>query len=463
MKNIKMTFLKTKKKKIIFIIILFLLSGGIYLSIIISDLVRYGYDRQSKIIETVKKVIPRHYVKKIKDNIFVISNLKAKNDTLELQLRKYEQGYEGQKFDNKRIKLNDQEYDVNFFFLPFKRLDTNLGWKAELNSLRAHYLEIYSGKLFAISGSGKIVYCDKKNLITDNLDFKNLPNNINEILKENNSTLIGIRDLFISDDKVFISMMVKNEDGVTINLYYADLNLKKINFEIFFETNEYWEKYNVFSGGRIEKFKNEKILFSIGFSRNYESPQNKDTLLGKIISIDLNTKNHELISYGHRNPQGLYYHSNEKVVINTEHGPKGGDEINFNFLNLEQDKNFGWPKASYGQAYKGEEDLFEKDTFKKSHRELGFIEPLKYYDPSIGISEIIYLEKNSFCTSKCLWTSSLRAHSIYNLNISEDFTKLSSNGRIFLKGNRIRDIEYDKDLDLVILLSENIPAIITIR
>ena len=97
MKNIKMTFLKTKKKKIIFIIILFLLSGGIYLSIIISDLVRYGYDRQSKIIETVKKVIPRHYVKKIKDNIFVISNLKAKNDTLELQLRKYEQGYEGQK------------------------------------------------------------------------------------------------------------------------------------------------------------------------------------------------------------------------------------------------------------------------------------------------------------------------------------------------------------------------------
>ena len=168
-----MTFLNTKKKKIILIIILFLLSGGIYLSIIISDLVRYGYDRQSKIIETVKKVIPRHYVKKIKDNIFVISNLKAKNDTLELQLRKYEQGYEGQKFDNKQIKLNDQEYDVNFFFLPFKRLDTNLGWKAKLNSLRAHYLEIYSGKLFAISGSGKIVYCDKKNLITDNLDFKN--------------------------------------------------------------------------------------------------------------------------------------------------------------------------------------------------------------------------------------------------------------------------------------------------
>ena len=457
----KTQYFKKKTFKI-FLVIIFLFFI-FFLFSKVSDIVRYGYDRQGKIIETVKKVIPRHYIKKIKDNIFVVSNLKAKNDTLELQLRKYEQGYEGQKFDNKPIKLNNKEYDVNFFFLPFKRLDTNLGWKAESNSLRAHYLEIYSGKLFAISGSGKIVYFEKKNLLTDNLNFKNLPNNINEILKENNSTLIGIRDLFISDNKVFISMMVKNEDGVTINLYYADLNLKKINFELFFETNEYWEKYNVFSGGRIEKFKNEKILFSIGFSKNYESPQNKDTLLGKIIAIDLNTKNYELISYGHRNPQGLYYHSNENVVINTEHGPKGGDEINFNFLNLEKDKNFGWPKVSYGRAYKGEEDLFEKDTFKKSHKELGFVEPLKYYDPSIGISEIIYLERNSFCISKCLWVSSLRANSIYNLNINKDFTKLSSSGRIFLKGNRIRDIEYDKDLDLVILLSENIPAIITIR
>ncbi len=435
----------------------------IYLFFKVSDIVRFGYDRQSKIIESVKKIIPQHYIKKIKDNIFIIPNLKAKNDTLELQLRKYEQGNEGQKFDSKSVKLNNNEYDVNFFFLPFKRLDTNLGWKAEINSLRAHYLEIYNEKLFAISGYGKIVYFDKKNLLTDNLNFKNLSNNINEILKENNSSLIGIRDLFISDNKVFISMMIKNKNGVTINLYYADLNLKKINFELFFETKEYWENYNVFSGGRIEKFKNEKILFSIGFSKNYESPQNKDTLLGKIIAVDLNTKNYELISLGHRNPQGLYYHSNENIVINTEHGPKGGDEINFNFINLEKDKNFGWPKASYGTAYKGEEDLFDKDTFKKSHNELGFIEPLKYYDPSIGISEVIYLEKNSFCVSKCLWVSSLRANSIYNLNVSKDFTELSSNGRILLKGNRIRDIEYEKDLDLVILLSENVPAIITIR
>ena len=64
---------------------------------------------------------------------------------------------------------------------------------------------------------------------------------------------------------------------------------------------------------------------------------------------------------------------------------------------------------------------------------------------------------------KCLWTSSLRANSIYLIDINDDFKKFSSKGRIFLKNNRIRDIDYDKDLDLIILMSENIPAIISLK
>ena len=79
-----------------------------------------------------------------------------------------------------------------------------------------------------------------------------------------------------------------------------------------------------------------------------------------------------------------------KLIINTEHGPKGGDEINLNFLDTNNDKNFGWARVSYGKAYPNEESLFEPDTFKRNHAELGFIEPFKYYDPSIGISEILF-------------------------------------------------------------------------
>ena len=213
----------------------------------------------------------------------------------------------------------------------------------------------------------------------------------------------------------------------------------------------------------MEKFVDNKILFSIGFSKNYKAPQDKKSLLGKIIAVDLKTNDYELISYGHRNPQGLYFYKDSNLVINTEHGPKGGDEINFNFLNEEEDKNFGWPMVSYGKAYSGEEKIFNKDTFIKSHKELGFLEPFKYFDPSIGISEVIYFEKNSFCKSKCLLVSSLRANSIFIFQVSDDFKEIVSEKRIYLEGNRLRDINYDKDLDLIILLSEGVPSIVTVK
>ena len=456
-------FLKTKKKKLILITILLFLFGGIYLSKTISDIVRNGYDKQNKIILFVKSIISPHYIKKIKNSLFVIPNLKARNDFLELQIQKYEQGNDGLKFDTKLIKFNDETFEINYFFLPFKKLDTNLGWNAESNSLRAHYLEIYEENLFSISGEGKTVFFNTKNLLNNKLQFKDLPNNIQEILKNSDSRLIGIRDLYFENNFIYISMLTKNSKGITLKLYRAKINFEKINFEVFFETNEYWKSYNVFSGGRLEKFKDGKILFSIGFAKDYDAPQDKDSLLGKIVAIDLDKKNYELISYGHRNPQGLYYHANKDIVINTEHGPKGGDEINFNFLNLKEEKNFGWPRVSYGKAYPGQEKLFEKDTFDISHKKLGFIEPIKYYDPSIGISEILYLENNSFCKTKCLLVSSLRANSIYFLNVSDTFNEVLSNGRIFLKNNRIRDIDYDQDLDLIIILTENVPAIVTIK
>ncbi len=458
-----MSFLKMPRKMLILIIILLSLFGGIYFTKTVSDIVRYGYDKQNKVILFVKSIISPHYIKKIKNYLFVIPNLKARNDYLELQIRKYEQGNNGLKFDTKLTKLNDETYEIDSFFLPFKKLDTNLGWNAESNSLRAHYLEVYNENLFSISGDGKIVYFNKKNLLNNKLEFIDLQNNIDEILIDSGSELMGIRDLYFENNFIFISMLTKNEMGITLKVYKAILNFEKINFEVFFETNEYWKKYNVFSGGRLEKFKDNKVLFSIGFAKNYDAPQDKNSLLGKIVAIDLDTKKYDIISYGHRNPQGLNYHVGKDIIINTEHGPKGGDEINFNFLNVKEEKNFGWPRVSYGKAYPGEEKLFEPDTFNLSHKELGFIEPMKYYDPSIGISEILYLEKNSFCKAKCLLVSSLRANSIYFLNLSDDFNDLSSIGRIFLKKNRIRDIDYDKDLDLIIILTENVPALVTIK
>jgi hypothetical protein len=323
---------KIKNKKFLIFLISIILILFIYLFLKVSNIVKEGYDKQSKIVEITKSIIPNHYIKKIKENLFFVSNLKARNDYLEIQVKKFEQGLIGEKFKSDIIMLNSDKYEINYFFTPFKRLDVNLGWNAETNSLRAHYAEINNDKIFLISGEGQTIYFDKKNIFTDNLFFQDLPNNIQDILKMDNSKLIGIRDLFFYDDKILISIMTENQKGITIDLYMADLNLEKISFEKFFESGEYWNKYNVFSGGRIERFQENSILFAIGYAHKKDVPQELDNLLGKIIKINLSSKNHEIISIGHRNPQGLKYLDKYDLIINSENGPKGGDEININKL-----------------------------------------------------------------------------------------------------------------------------------
>ena len=77
----------TKKKKIILFIIFIFLVGFIYTFSVVSEIVRHGYDKQNKVILFVKSVISPHYIKKIRDNLFIVSNLKSRNEFLELQVK----------------------------------------------------------------------------------------------------------------------------------------------------------------------------------------------------------------------------------------------------------------------------------------------------------------------------------------------------------------------------------------
>ena len=52
----------------------------------------------------------------------------------------------------------------------------------------------------------------------------------------------------------------------------------------------------------------------------------------------------ELYSIGHRNPQGIAIHPVTGELWQSEHGPRGGDEIN----RVLGGKNYGWPTITYG-------------------------------------------------------------------------------------------------------------------
>ena len=122
-------------------------------------------------------------------------------------------------------------------------------------------------------------------------------------------------------------------------------------------------------------------------------------MLGKILSIDKETRDTNILSLGHRNSQGIFYDKLNDVIYSTDHGPKGGDEINLDLkANYNNPKNFGWAVSSYGEHYDYPnkwltEEFYKRAPLHKSHSEFGFIEPLKYFTPSIGITQIIKTEK----------------------------------------------------------------------
>src|SRR5690606_24822178 len=83
------------------------------------------------------------------------------------------------------------------------------------------------------------------------------------------------------------------------------------------------------------------------FSRP-EFVQNPDTAIGKVIRIDLDSLKAENYASGIRSPSGgLFYDRETRELWLSEHGPKGGDEINL----IKRGRNYGWPLVSYGTIY----------------------------------------------------------------------------------------------------------------
>lgn len=87
----------------------------------------------------------------------------------------------------------------------------------------------------------------------------------------------------------------------------------------------------------------------------------------------------EIWSYGHRNPQGLAYDLETKRLWAIEHGPRGGDEINWSKPGL----NYGWPMISYGKEYWAPISVGEATS------KPGMEQPVTYYDPSIAPGSLL--------------------------------------------------------------------------
>jgi hypothetical protein len=395
------------------------------------------------------------------------------------------------KKENIKTKYND--YQIKLFSLPFHnhgKMDAAILYTKLLKPVA--YLEQTKDNIFLASGNGIFFYFEKervKNLVANqnlllkynDLELKTIKTNIRDLInnkKFNYEGYPGIRDLMILDDKIYVSYNnTPTLECYNTTIMVSELNLTNLNFSEFFTYDECVSKENKkfqsngapatwSGGGKMFPFKNNKILYTIGEYNDRTRAQDKQSMFGKIFSIDLQKKSHQLISMGHRNPQGLFYSEKNDVIISTEHGPKGGDEININqnpTSGNEKVKNFGWPISSYGVHYDGI-DRKEAPLYK-SHKDHGFIEPIKYFVPSIAITEIIKIPKtfnsnflNDFFVGSMGSFVGEGDLSIHHIRFDQDFNKIEFEDVIPLR-QRIRDLIFLEKQDTVVLILENTPAI----
>jgi len=158
-----------------------------------------------------------------------------------------------------------------------------------------------------------------------------------------------------------------------------------VQLEVLFQALPIARTYHHY-GSRIVFDGNGFMYFSSGERGTKENSQNLANHMGKIIRLHDDGKvptdnpfvgnaeaKPEIWSYGHRNPQGLYYDKPTGILWANEHGPKGGDELNI----VEKGKNYGWPVITYGINYNG--TIITEDKEKK-----GMEQPVHYWVPSIG-------------------------------------------------------------------------------
>lgn len=418
-----------------------------------------NYTIQIPLLISIKKIFPEEQKILIKKTIFphkYINELENDIIQLENEINKYIKYYIKPYENDIRIKnsLEDLNYKKKHEkILKYKKLKlvTYQNNKTFVSGVwhlipGSAYLDFYDNHLFLISSIGILGY---GRINDEEIILKQIKNNIEEFININQfkkKNAFSIKDLKIFNNKIYVSYTKELEDDCwNTSVIFTDLNYKELIFKELFSPKECVNAINNIdkefdaqsSGGRIIDFDQNHILLSVGDYKSRYRAQKKDSVFGKIIKIDINTGQSELLSLGHRNPQGLLFDNQNNLILVTEHGPQGGDEINLIEINKENTPNYGWAIASYGEHYGGKFkknfEKYKKYPLLKSHKNNGFIEPIKYFADSIGISEITGLSSN-----KSYAVSSLEDYSLYffNLDINNQIQNLE---RVEI-GASIRDL-----------------------
>ena len=180
------------------------------------------------------------------------------------------------------------------------------------------------------------------------------------------------------------------------------------------------------SGGRMAIGKDGFLYITIGDrdtggQRAWRVAQTLDTHLGKILRITQDGKPApgnpyigqadalpEIWARGGRSQEGLAF-DNDGNLWETEHGPRGGDELNL----VKKGANYGWPISSHGIDYPGP-PIGDGDVAMT-----GIEQPVYYWSPSMGVSQVAFYKGNLFPEWKnSVFVSTLRGNALERMTMA---------------------------------------------
>jgi glucose/arabinose dehydrogenase len=212
---------------------------------------------------------------------------------------------------------------------------------------------------------------------------------------------------------------------------------------------------NVHFGSRIVFDGKGHLFLSIGERGQGEDAQKLDRPNGKIHRLALDgsiPKDNPFVgkagalpsifTFGNRNPQGLAWRLPQGELWETEHGPRGGDELNL----IQAASNYGWPRVTYGMNYNGTPmtALTAMD---------GMVSPILHWTPSIAVCAMAFYHGAAFPAWK--------GHLFVTALGQQEFRRLVIEGRgvvdqeILWKGRgRVREVVEGPDGFLYLALNK---------
>ena len=451
---------------------------AVYISIfIISTILVISVNNVKNNLEVKKNQI-KFLEKNLKNKKSQLANIHSKllEKKINLENILFENGINFVNNSNREFSIGNE----NYLLKEFNSNDIVFAKHPAASS--SAYIASSEDKIFLMTATGQIVYTDIADFEKESFNLQPIKTNIQELIKYSeffSSSGFGVKDILINKNNVYVSYIKEHfKDCFSLSILKARLDFDNLNFTDFYVPKECVNKDEKFfdahehdylvahqSGGRLIINKNV-LFFSTGDFRYRILAQDKSRDVGKLVSINLDTNEKKIISMGHRNPQGLYYHSNLNYLFSTEHGPSGGDEINLLDLNKKYSEipNYGWPISSYGRHYFDNDDdndvRYKLSPLNNSHAKYGFIEPIKYFNPSVGISQIVGVDKKFYQTDgNVLFVGTMGTAkklkegmiSLYFFELKDD--KIVKDQLIPVK-SRVRDIIYHKENNYLVMYLE---------